>query len=94
MEADPEELLTPGAEIYAFKVRFLPPDTSCFGCPMGTCFMLNDQITLYHSLGTTKIWSNNYESYARWQSDSGSCPFIVSVDPTSWGSVKSKYREP
>lgn len=94
MDADPEELLPPGAEIYAFKVRFLPPDTSCFGCPMGTCFMLNDFITLYHSLGTTEVLSNDYESYARWQSDSGSCPFIVSVDEESWGSVKAKYREP
>jgi len=94
MDPDIASDVTPGDEIYAFKVRFLPPDTDCFGCPLGTCFMLNDSITLYHSLGTTEIPANNYDSYVRWQSESGFCPFIVSVDPESWGRLKAKYREP
>ena len=56
--------------------------------------MLNDSITLYHSKGIAQVLSNNYESYVRWKSNSGDCPFIVSVDETSWGSVKARYREP
>ena len=56
--------------------------------------MLNDSITLYHSKGKDEVYSNNYDSYVRWQSGSSDCPFIVSVEPTSWGVVKSKYREP
>jgi hypothetical protein len=75
------------------KLIFAAPSSGpCTGCTYPACFVINDAMTLIHSLGTAFVAADGYNNYARWQGGQGDCPFIISVAAQSWGGVKSLYR--
>ncbi|MGQ0721377.1 MAG: hypothetical protein ACT4PE_07385 [Candidatus Eiseniibacteriota bacterium] len=85
--------LTANAEYYAVQLTFAAPSRlPCTGCDYPACFVLNDEMYLHHSLGSTFVAADGYHNFARWQGGQGGCPFIISVVPESWGRVKSLYR--
>ena len=84
--------LSPNTEYYAFRLDFAPPtSTPCPGCDYPACFVINE-LRLLTTTGPVELWADGYSNYARWQGGQGGCPFIVAVQPTSWGRVKSLYR--
>ncbi len=98
VELEPEDVvsLTANTHYYAFQVRFDPPGGVCDGCTLPACFVINDSVILSHAGGTTEIPGNNYDNYALYRGGNYAgfaCPFVVPVEPTSWGRTKASFRE-
>ncbi len=84
--------LLAGEEYYAFKVHFDNSGGPCSGCDMPTCFVLNS-LAVFSSTEDPGCWTSmdGYGTYSTWQIGHPSCPFIVPVRKSTWGSIKAQY---
>lgn len=77
---------------FGFAVRWPGPHNTCNGCQLDACFVINDEITFVHDGGETHLYGNDFSNHAYWRNGPG-CPFIISVDPMTWGRTKAQYRK-
>ncbi len=81
-----------GVLYYACRIQFTNTGdgTDCAGCDLPACFVLNS-LTVFESENSPGLWTVGGSTYATWH-EAPLCPFIVPVEATTWGAVKSQYR--
>lgn len=94
-----EQPMTPGDEIYAFKVNILRAKTvgtgSCAGCTDPVCFVLNRVVVIQPAgFGDFNLSGAipGGRDFVTWQGGAGAPCATVPTQNRTWGQVKALYR--
>jgi hypothetical protein len=90
--------LDANTEYYGFKLSLLGAKTvgtgACAGCGVAACIVLNQvKITTVGAASDKVYVTPAQRSHVNWQALVGGCPGITPTVNSSWGQVKSMYRQ-